>query len=318
MRVLAAIVLLAVLGSEPVHAAPDTALRVAIVSRTVFYLPLWIADRKGYIAAQASPARITVYDNAERITGDLRAGMIDIAIAPPESVILDAARGGSLRVIAGNAERLPHFIIARPHIAGVEQLRGARIGVLSLQEGTTVLVRRLAESAGLRPDEYRVLAVGGAPTRWRLLQRGEIDVGLQPFPLSYEAEAAGFRNLGPISAYVPDYLFTTVNADGGWASRNAAGVAGFLRALRLGLRDMRLDPAAAAGIASEELQTRREFAERAISDTANLRILSQDLSISPRAFTATVEMLRSVGALAPDARIDRATVIDDRYLRLAQ
>jgi ABC-type nitrate/sulfonate/bicarbonate transport system substrate-binding protein len=244
--------------------------------------------------------------------------MIDIAIAPPESVILDAARGGSLRVIAGNAERLPHFIIARPHIASVEQLRGARIGVLSLQEGTTFLVRRLAESAGLRPDEYRVVAVGGAPTRWQLLQRGEIDVGLQPFPLSYEAEAAGFRNLGPISAYVPDYLFTTVNADGSWASRNAARVAGFLRALRLGLRVMRLDPAEAAGIASEELQTRREFAERAISDTANLRILSQDLSISPRAFTATVEMLRSVGTLAPDARIDRATVIDDRYLRLAQ
>ena len=70
--------------------------------------------------------------------------------------------------------------------------------MLSLNEGTTYLVHRLAGAIGLKPGDYEVIAVGGAPTRWKLLQEGKIDAGLQPFPLSYEAEAAGFTNFGPI------------------------------------------------------------------------------------------------------------------------
>jgi hypothetical protein len=99
-------------------------------------------------------------------------------------------------IIAANAERLPHFIIAKPHIRPSSNCAARAFGVLSLNEGTTYLVHRLAGAIGLKPGEYEVMAVGGAPTRWRLLQEGKIDAALQPFPLSYEAEAAGFTNFG--------------------------------------------------------------------------------------------------------------------------
>jgi len=51
----------------------------------------------------------------------------------------------------------------------------------------------------------RLSVVGESPTRWKLLKDGKIDVGLQPIPNSYEAEAADFTNLarndrgGPLS-----------------------------------------------------------------------------------------------------------------------
>jgi ABC-type nitrate/sulfonate/bicarbonate transport system substrate-binding protein len=106
-------------------------MRVALVSRTVFYVPLWIAHQKGFFKQE-----------------------------------------------------------------GID---------------TTLEIYQLARQVGLKPGEYEVVAVGGAPTRWKLLQEGRIDAGLQPFPLSYEAEAAGFTNLGPISRFVPDYLFTSVH-----------------------------------------------------------------------------------------------------------
>ena len=164
-------------------------LRVAIVSRTVFYVPLWLAQDKGYLKDEGIIATIEIFDNAEKIMEELRSGRSQVAITTPESVVVDAYRGGSLRIIAANAERLPHFIIAKPQIRTLGELRGARFGVLSLNEGTTYLVHRLAGAIGLKPGEYEVMAVGGAPTRWRLLQEGKIDAGLQPFPLSYEAEA---------------------------------------------------------------------------------------------------------------------------------
>jgi len=299
------IVLVALSGS----AAAAGPLKIAIVSRTVFYVPLWIAQQQGHV-----DAGIEVYDNAEKINEDLRSGKVDIAVGTPEAVMIDAYKGGSLRIIGGNAERLPHFIIARPPIRQWTDMRGSKVGVLSLNEGTTYLVHRMMAANGLKPADYEVLAVGGAPTRWRLLQEGRIDVGLQPFPLSYQAEAAGFTNFGPITRYVQNYLFTTVNADVRWTERNADAVRAFLRGLRLGVETMNKDRATAVATAARELKTTPQLAERALDDTAKLRILSQDLTISEPALKGTFDTLVGVGLLPADARFEPSRMVDSRYL----
>ena len=135
------------------------------------------------------------------------------------------------------------------------QLRGAHFGVYSNEEGTTYLLADIAKAAGFPQGEYKVTAVGGAPARWEALKSGRIDVGLQPFPLSYVAEAAGFSNLGPLLRIVPDWQFTTINSNELWAKQNSQIVASFLRALRNGQAYMEAHPEEAAEIATEELRT---------------------------------------------------------------
>jgi len=284
-------------------------LKVAIVSRTVFYVPLWIAQQQRYI-----DATIEVYNNAEKINEDLRSGKVNIAVGTPEAVMIDAFKGGSLRIVGGNAERLPHFIIARPQIKQWADMRGVRVGVLSLNEGTTYLVHRMMSANGFKPGDYEVLAVGGAPARWKLLQEGKIDAGLQPFPLSYQAEAAGFTNFGPITQYVQNYLFTTINVDAQWAARNEQAVVAFLRGLRRGLETMNKDRGVAVATAAKELNTTPALAERALDDTERLRILSQDLSVSQPALRGTFDTLVGVGLLPSDARFEPARMVDTRYL----
>jgi len=307
----ATLILSTALSAVAATAAP---LKIAIVSRTVFYVPVWIADRFGYFKAEGIEPTIDVYDNAEKINEDLRSGRVQIAISTPESVVVDAYRGGSLRLIAGNAGKLPHFIIAKPEIKTLADLRGARFGVLSMQEGTTYLVQHLAKVAGLRPDQYEILAVGGAPTRWRLLKEGKIDVGLQPFPLSYEAEAAGFNNLGPMLNYIPDYQFTSVNVEGRWAAQDGELVAAFLRALRAGQAYMAAHPSETAEIAAQELKTSVPMARRALEDTARLKILSEDLAVSEAGLAYVFESLQSAGLIAREQPFDFAKIVDQRYL----
>ena len=299
-----------------VQTAPARAadLHIAIVSRTVFYVPVWIAQNQAYFRDEGITADITVYNNAEDINAALTSGKVQIAISTPESVIVDVYRGGSLRIVAGNAQRLPHFIIANPRIRTLAQLRGATFGVLSINEGTTYLVRRLAETIGLKPDEYKILPVGGAPARWELLRNGKIDAGLQPFPLSYEAEAAGFTNLGPITDYVRDYLFTSVNVDERWAKENSQTVARFLRALRRGQDFIASNPARTAAIAAKELETSVALSERALADTKRLGILSEDLSVSEAALRGTFDTLDAVGLLPKGAAFESARVVDADYL----
>jgi ABC-type nitrate/sulfonate/bicarbonate transport system substrate-binding protein len=102
------------LGSVP--AAAETVLNMAVVSRTVFYLPAWMAEKQGFFRQEGLDVRMKVYDSSDPIFVDLRKGEQQIAVASIESVIADAYKGGKVRIVAGSAKRPPHFIIAQPEI----------------------------------------------------------------------------------------------------------------------------------------------------------------------------------------------------------
>ena len=171
-------------------------IKIALVSRTIFYAPVWVAEQNGYFRDEGIDARFEIFDNAEKINEAMHAGAAQIAIASIEALVADAFKGGKFRIVASVAQKPPHFIIAQPQFKTVQDLRGARFGVLSLHEGTTYFVQDLEKAIGFKRGDIIIDAVGGAPTRWKLLREGKIDAGLQPFPLSYESEAAGFSNLG--------------------------------------------------------------------------------------------------------------------------
>ena len=186
----------------------------------MFYLPAWTAEQQGFFKQEGLDVKLEVYDTSEKIFHDLRAGTHQIGIASIESVIAESYKGGKLKIVAGIAKRPPHFIVAQPEIKTLADLKGKKIGVVSMHEGTTFFVADIAKAGGFKLDDVTVEAVGGSPTRARLLKERKIDMGLQPYPLSYEAEAQGFSNLGPIAKLVPDYQFVSVMVDETWAKAN--------------------------------------------------------------------------------------------------
>jgi ABC-type nitrate/sulfonate/bicarbonate transport system substrate-binding protein len=296
----------------------NPAVRLATVSRTVFVVPVWVADRKGYFADEGIALAIEITNNGEKVTEHLLAGSADVSIDGPETVFINVGRGGPLRIIAGNTRKLPHFIIARPGIKTLADLRGANFGVLSLHEGTSKLIPKIAAAGGLAPGDYTVTPVGGAPTRWGLLKEGKIDVGLQPFPLSYEAEAAGFSNLGWTGTFEPDWQFTSINANGDWARRHPKLAAGFLRAVLRGQQFATAHPEDAAALAAEELRTTPALVARALGDAIRLGIFEPRLEWSEPGLSVIFHHLKADGALPADAGFDLAAYTDARYLREAQ
>jgi NitT/TauT family transport system substrate-binding protein len=310
-RIIGLIVTVALIasGTAETTRAADV-IHVANVSRTLFSLPLWIAQNRGFMADEGIRTTSSILDNAEKINAALRSGEMQIAMGTPEAVVIDAYNGGTLRIIAGNTGKLPHFIITKPEIKTLAQLRGANIGILSEKEGSTYVVQDIAKAIGLTPADYKMTAVGGAPTRWRLLKEGKIDAGLQPFPLSYEAEAAGFNNLGSVIPFVPDWQFTTVNADLRWAEKNRDLVVRFLRALQRGRDFMIADRQTSAEIAAVELRTSVELSARALGDTDKLEILDPNLAISARGMVKVFETLQASGDIPADKRYDLKTFAD--------
>ena len=316
MNVRLLLILAVTMLSVPSFTSPATAasLKIALVSRTVFYAPLWVAEGNGFFKEEDIEIKWQIVDNAEKINEELRSGAAQIAISSIEALVSDAFKDGKFRIVASVAQKPPHYIIAKPTIKTVKDLRGARFGVLSLHEGTTYLVQDLAKAIGLKPDEYVISAVGGAPTRWKLLQEGKIDAGLQPFPLSYESEAAGFSNLGPISKYVPDYEFTAVFLDDTWAKSNRQLVVSFLRALRRGQAYMIANPDEAAILVATQLKTTPANARRAIGDVISLKIMPDGLVPSEAGMRRVFTTLQGAALVPNDQDFDMARFVDPSYL----
>src|SRR5262245_47537832 len=289
--------------------AADT-VNVANVSRTLFSLPLWVAQHRGFMKEEGLETTSSILDNAEKINAALRSGAMQIAMGTPEAVIIDAYKGGTLRLIAGNTGKLPHFIIARPHIKTLADLRGANFGILSEKEGSTYVVQDIAKKLGLTSTDYKMTVVGAAPTRWKLLQAGKIDVGLQPFPLSYIAEDAGFTNLGSVIPFVPAWQFTTINADMAWATKNRDVVVRFLRAVQRGRDFMRSNPQETAEIAAKELQTTVALSARAMGDADKLAILDPNLAVTEPGLRKVVSTLQLAGDIAASETFDLARFSD--------
>src|SRR3954468_18736448 len=78
----------------------ETALRVPVVSRTIFYLPAWTAEQQGFFKQEGLDVKLEVYDASEKIFHDLRAGSHQIGIASIESVIAESYQGGKTRIVA--------------------------------------------------------------------------------------------------------------------------------------------------------------------------------------------------------------------------
>ena len=312
-KLTAAAVLALVLIGPPAQA--QTTLRVPVVSRTIFYLPAWTAERQGFFKQEGLDVRIEVYDASEKIFHDLRAGTHQIGIASIESVIADSYKDGKLRIVAGIAKRPPHFIIAQPEIKTLADLKGKTIGVVSMHEGTTFFIADIARAGGFALGDVKVEAVGGSPTRARLLKERKIDMGLQPYPLSYEAEAEGFSNLGAIAKLVPDYQFVSVIVDDGWGRANRSALVGFLKALRRGTDYMFAHPDESAELGAKELNTSPAFAKRALEDTVRMDVLARDLSITDKSLRRVFDNVKAAKLIPDDAVYDRARFVDESYLK---
>ena len=308
----AGIFALAVMGAA---ARADTPLRVGVVSRTIFYLPAWTAQAQGFFRQQGVDVAIEVYDGSDKISDDLRSGKLQIGVVPLEGLIAEVYKGGNLRAVAGNAQRLPHFIITQPEIKSLAQLKGRTIGVVSMIEGTTFFVADMAKAGGFTLNDVKVEAVGGSPTRQRLLKEKKIDAALQPYPLSYEAEDLGFTNLGPIANLVPEYLFTATVVDQTWARANRAALVGFLKALRLGTEHMFAHPDIAAELGARELRTSPAYAKRALEDTVRMKVMEKDLSLPDASLTRVFDNVKAAKLIPADTPFEWAKFIDESYLQ---
>jgi ABC-type nitrate/sulfonate/bicarbonate transport system substrate-binding protein len=311
---------------EEAVSEPAGAMRADKSSRTVLrvgggavgfnWLPVIAAERQGMFARRNLAIEIKRLGAVDKATAAVKNGELDLVITPPEGAIHDCVNGGNLRIIAGNVNRLPLSLIANPRIRRIEDLRGARLGTSSLTEGTALYTMEVLRQHGLHyPTDYQFSVVGVHPARWKALQEGTIDAAVQLIPLNFVAEDAGYSNLGEVTDYIPEIVFTALIVDRVAAESRREQIVAFLQGVIEGTTWV-YDPAndeALLALTKELTQAEGKYGRQALDYMRDKRVFSPELAIPNAAFAKSIELMQKAG-LADDRLVASArAVLDDSY-----
>jgi ABC-type nitrate/sulfonate/bicarbonate transport system substrate-binding protein len=199
--------------------------------------PLWVADEKGYFAAEGLRVQFTATPTSTFLVEGLTSGKFDIALAAIDNLIAYQEGQGEVKLsgqpdmfaFVGNLRGALH-LIALPEIHSIAELRGKSIAVDARTTGFAFVLMKMLEKGGLRDSDYTLDPVGGTVARVKALSDRTTSASLINSPLEAGLVAKGYSDLGSATSLLGPYQGTVGIAKRSWAATHRPELVGFIRA----------------------------------------------------------------------------------------
>jgi NitT/TauT family transport system substrate-binding protein len=160
----------------------------------LYYLPLTIAERKGYFKSEGLDVEIVDFPGGAKALQAMVGGSADVVSGAYEHTINMHAKGQPIVGIAlqGRYNGIV-FGVAKAKAAQFKSfadLKGLKVGVTAPGSSTHMAVQNLAVRAGLKPDDFSAILVGASSGAVAAMKRGTIDAisNLDPVMTKLETE----------------------------------------------------------------------------------------------------------------------------------
>lgn len=309
----ALLLLVAAAGTDgPAAAQP---LKVGMTSKTLFYLPFYVGQKKGFYSAENLKVELILIGRSDVQLQALIAGEIHFGALNSDGVILVNEKGGHLKVIAGVDNAAPYVLVGGKAHKKIEDLRGARIGVSGLRGGATSILVDYLKSKGLHyPRDYTFTVIsGGTAARLTALESGAIAAGILGIPYSDIAIDQGFNRLGDTMEVISAYQFNGITVNPSWAEKNRATVVKFLKAHIRSLRWIHAEPQQAAELFTAEMGVKPPYARRGVDYFTQNKVFPTDGSVTLEGLKVNIEVQFRDGVLkeplpSPEKYVDLSYV----------
>jgi NitT/TauT family transport system substrate-binding protein len=289
---------------------------------------IFIAQEKGYFAAEGVPAQLVFFDAGQPIAVAATSGGVDFGATAISAGFYSLAGQGALRIIAAAAEDVPHFesqaflVSNAAYDAGFKSLKafpGHSYALSQIGSPAQYALGLIADKYGFAVGAVRILPLQSISNAVTAVEGGRADITLN----SATAELAAVeRGHARILAYLGDeksYQFGVVFTATSTANDRPDVVARFLRAYRKGARDYhdafagpngeRTDGPTAASvldILAKYVTVPRDQLAAAVS------YIDADARLDVRDVRHQIAWYQSQNLLKPD--IDAEALIDRRYV----
>jgi NitT/TauT family transport system substrate-binding protein len=283
-------------------------VRLAMPSRSMGYLPMFIALHRGFLKDEnidlELPAMLPNIAHNALLSGEVEYhGVADSALRL-------AAKGAPLKSIFFSARLPNYFLMAKPSIKSVSELRGKMVAV-SRFGGTTDLAARVALQAnGLDPQKDVVLImIGLGNTRNAALMAGSVDANIANPPDNSMLKQKGFRELlflGDAMEF-PSNGFTTTERR---LTENRDQVKRLLRAFYRGLLFTRDNPEESIKIVEREWKLDPAMARDSYQSI--MKAASRDGASSDAGLKVHIKLIQASDKSIGDVALNK--IVDFRIL----
>jgi NitT/TauT family transport system substrate-binding protein len=145
----------------------------------LYYLPLTIAEQRGYFKAEGLDLTIVDFAGGARALQAVVGGSADVVSGAFEHTVNMQHKGQRMRAFALQG-RAPQIVLGvNPKtMAGYKtpaDLKGKKIGVTAPGSSTNVMVNFFLAKAGLKPSDVSIIGVGAAQGAVAAMRAGQID-----------------------------------------------------------------------------------------------------------------------------------------------
>ncbi|MDP9129952.1 MAG: ABC transporter substrate-binding protein [Candidatus Binatota bacterium] len=171
-------------------------LRVAYASLGPPQAPLWIASEANYFTDAGVRVESLFIQNSSTVVQSLLSDEVDYAMVGPAPVVAVNLRGADLTMIATTIPTLIFYVVSRPEIQKIEDLKGKSIGFGRFGSNTDFAARLLLEKYKLTPnkDVAMIQTVGGNATVLAV-STGKVHAGITTDVGMLEGKKIGLREL---------------------------------------------------------------------------------------------------------------------------
>lgn len=218
-------------SGTPAAAAAPVKLQYGMPVATIGMLDLFVAEQRGYLGEQGLQVEVLTTGPASQTVQALVSGSVDIGSAASDSAIVAVEKGADLVFVAGALNRVTYSLIGAKDVRGYADLRGKNVAVSDLRDGSTTLLRRMFDRAGLKADDVNLVPLGGTPNRAAAVTSGQAAAAVMSQPTDFRLMADGYPRLGLSTEAVPNYFFQGHNVRRAWLRENGDTLVRFLRAI---------------------------------------------------------------------------------------
>jgi NitT/TauT family transport system substrate-binding protein len=299
------------LSSSAELSAQEKKLIIGYTARDLNNFPLFAAQARGYFKDAGKEVELVQIRSNIGLSG-LLGGSVDYYTSFSSAVTLAAQQGSPIVGIFSMIERPSLYMVTRPEIRSMPELKGKTIGLGSIGGITVTITRRMLANYGINANEFTIVSSGDLPVRLAAVKSGAIHATLAGPPAPVQAKELGLNVLASAADTV-DFPLAGLSTAVAKIRSNRAEVIAVLTAMLRGLLFVRSQRSEAIGLIQKLFKMDRHLAEAGYDQT--LPAYSKDGTASARGIESVLEVARQAGGAKAVGVND---VVDFGPLREAQ
>jgi len=170
-------------------------VNLALTNRN-FQMALYpIAQERGYKQEEGIDLR-PVLVRSELSIQAMIAGSFQFSMAGTMGLVSVAKGGAPLKVILATNDKVLSWILSKPELKGLKDLKGKSVAVSGVTSATTIIAKQVLAKHGLDVDrDLSFINTGGTGNSIRALMTGSVDAIVASAGERYAGRPGGFREL---------------------------------------------------------------------------------------------------------------------------